>query len=392
MKFVDEASIRVEAGKGGDGCLSFRREKYIEKGGPDGGDGGDGGSVILLGDESLNTLVDFRYQPLYRAPKGEAGKGKDRTGAAGEDMLVKVPCGTSVYDEDTGAYLGDISLPGDRLLVAEGGRHGLGNTRFKSSVNRAPRQTTPGEPGEQHNLRLELKLLADVGLLGKPNSGKSTLIAAVSAARPKIADYPFTTLVPSLGVVRLGVESSFVMADIPGLIEGASAGAGLGVQFLRHLSRTLVLLHLVELMPIDGTNPAENCRLIEQELASYSQAIADKPRWLVFTKRDLLSDAEQEALVASLVEQLEPSRHFSISSVTGAGVDDLMAALGKFLEESRLDELQGKQGSQATVDKVSDEERVRQEVHESSLRHRQARRQDVSKGEDEGETRVHYET
>ena len=413
MKFVDEASIKVEAGKGGDGCLSFRREKYIEKGGPDGGDGGDGGSIYLVGDESLNTLVDFRYQPQYRAQKGEAGKGSDRTGPAGEDMYIKVPGGTSVYDEDADDFLGDIKHAGDTLLAASGGHHGLGNTRFKSSVNRAPRQTTPGEPGEQRNLRLELKLLADVGLLGMPNSGKSTLIAAVSAARPKIADYPFTTLVPNLGVVRQGHERSFVIADIPGLIEGAAEGAGLGVQFLKHLSRTSVLLHLVELLPMDGSDPANNCRLIERELARYSQAIADKPRWLVFTKRDLLPDDELATRIAGLVDelQLESTRHFSISSVTGAGLDELMNELAFFLEEKVIEEqaaegkaIEGKvleQSDKAQYEdkdedknkdkhEDKDEERVRQEVHEYSMRHRQARRR--QKEPDESSTKVHYES
>ena len=270
MKFVDEATIKVEAGRGGNGCLSFRREKYIEKGGPDGGDGGDGGSIYLVADDALNTLVDFRFQPNYRAEKGEHGKGSDRTGAGGKDLHVRVPLGTSVYDDETEAYLGDVSEAGDVLLVARGGKHGLGNVRFKSSTNRAPRQTTPGEPGELRQLRLELKLIADVGLLGMPNAGKSTLISAVSAARPKVADYPFTTLTPNLGVVRLDHEQSFVIADIPGLIEGAADGAGLGVQFLKHLARTRLLLHLVDVAPIDGTDPVENCRKIEAELARYS--------------------------------------------------------------------------------------------------------------------------
>ncbi|MEX2489719.1 MAG: GTPase ObgE, partial [Pseudomonadales bacterium] len=255
MKFVDEATVRVEAGKGGDGCLSFRREKFVERGGPNGGDGGDGGSIYLIGDKALNTLVDYRYQPRYRAPKGEHGKGSNRTGAGGEDVYLRVPLGTSVYDDDADLYVGDINEIGDTLLVARGGRHGMGNAHFKSSTNRAPRQTTPGDPGETRNLRLELKLIADVGLLGLPNAGKSTLIRAVSAARPRVADYPFTTLIPNLGVVDAGQHRSFVIADIPGLIEGAADGAGLGVQFLKHLARTRLLLHLVDLLPVDGSDP-----------------------------------------------------------------------------------------------------------------------------------------
>ena len=275
MKFVDEASIRVEAGKGGNGCLSFRREKYIAKGGPDGGDGGDGGSIYLVGDADLNTLVDYRFQPRYRAKSGESGKGKDQTGAKGDDIYLRVPLGTSIFDDETGEYLGDVSEEKEEILVAQGGFHGLGNVRFKSSTNRAPRQTKPGSPGELKNLRLELKLLADVGLLGLPNAGKSTLISAVSAARPKIADYPFTTLVPNLGVVTVGDDHSFVIADIPGLIEGAADGAGLGVQFLKHLSRTRLLLHLIDLAPMDGSDPVENFKIIERELAKYSEGIAN---------------------------------------------------------------------------------------------------------------------
>ena len=294
MKFVDEASVSIEAGKGGDGCLSFRREKYIEKGGPDGGDGGDGGSVYLIGHESLNTLVDFRFQPNYRAEKGQPGSGKDKSGAKGEDMYIRVPCGTSVFDETTDIFLGDINDQGEILLVALAGKKGLGNTRFKSSTNRAPRQTTKGEPGESRKLRLELKLIADVGLLGIPNAGKSTLISKVSAARPKIADYPFTTLVPNLGVVRLDDEKSFVMADIPGLIGGAADGAGLGVQFLKHLSRTRLLLHLVDLAPFDESDPVENFHTIERELKRYSEGIANKKRRIVFTKADLLGPQAEE--------------------------------------------------------------------------------------------------
>ena len=381
MKFVDEASIKVEAGKGGNGCLSFRREKYIERGGPDGGDGGNGGSILLVGDDALNTLVDFRFQPNYRAEKGEHGKGSDRTGAKGEDLYVKVPRGTSVYDDETEEYLGDVNDEGQVLLVATGGRHGLGNTRFKSSTNRAPRQTTPGEPSEKRNLRLELKLIADVGLLGLPNAGKSTLISTVSAASPKIADYPFTTLVPNLGVVRLDHESSFLIADIPGLIEGAADGAGLGVQFLKHLSRTRLLLHLVDLMPVDGSDPVSNCRSIEQELAKYSEGIAEKPRWLVFTKTDLLTEEEAEARMAACAAELGAVGYFSISSVTARGTDVLMQKVAEYLRDLDEEEVAG--------------DRIRQEVHEFSQKKRLARRQqrgmEEEGDEDDFDVTVHYE-
>lgn len=369
MKFVDEVTIRVEAGKGGNGCLSFRREKYIEKGGPDGGDGGNGGSVYLVADRALNTLVDYRFRPRYKAPKGEHGKGSDKTGAKGDDIELKVPLGTSIFDDDTGAYVGDISKMGDRLLVARGGKHGLGNVRFKSSTNRAPRQTTPGEPGEVRNLRLELKLIADVGLLGLPNAGKSTLIRAVSAARPKVADYPFTTLVPNLGVVSLGDRQSFVIADIPGLIEGAADGAGLGVQFLKHLARTRILLHLVDLAPIDGSSPAENYRVIENELARYSEGIASKDRWLVFTKQDLVEADELEARIAAVVADIGyDGPVFSISSVGQQGTDALVQALARYL--SSLAERQ----TEAEVE-AAEQARIREEIHAFSTAQREKRRQ-----------------
>ena len=377
MKFVDEASIKVEAGKGGNGCLSFRREKYIERGGPDGGDGGKGGSIYLVGDSSLNTLVDFRFQPNYRAEKGEAGKGRDRTGAKGEDLYIRVPCGTSIYDDELEEYLGDVNAEGQEMLVAAGGRHGLGNTRFKSSTNRAPRQTTPGEAGEQRNLRLELKLLADVGLLGLPNAGKSTLISAVSSARPKIADYPFTTLVPNLGVVRIDHERSFVIADIPGLIEGAADGAGLGVQFLKHLARTRLLLHLVDLMPVDGSDPVENCRTIEKELAKYSEGIADKPRWLVFTKTDLMSKEDGEARMKACASTLEASNYRGISSVTTEGTAQLMNEIAEYMAE---------------LAEEAEADRIREEVHEFSRQKRleRRRRRDSDAGDDDQDITVHY--
>lgn len=379
MNFVDEASVKIEAGKGGNGCLSFRREKYIERGGPDGGDGGDGGSVYLVGDKALNTLVDFRFQPNYRAQKGEGGKGSDRTGAKGSDLYIRVPCGTTVYDDETDVCLGDVNEEGQEMLVASGGRHGMGNVRFKSSTNRAPRQTTPGEPGEQRILRFELKLIADVGLLGLPNAGKSTLISAVSSARPKIADYPFTTLVPNLGVVRLDHEQSFVIADIPGLIEGAADGAGLGVQFLKHLARTRVLLHLLDLAPVDGTEPVANCRVIEQELARYSEGIAEKPRWLVFTKIDLLAEEEASKRMSEIAAELGAEKYFAISSVAQRGTAELMQSISTALTE---------------IDHA-EEERIRQEVHEFSLRKRLERKRGRSEGDDDldddHDVTVHYE-
>ncbi len=282
MKFVDEAVVRVEAGDGGNGCVSFRREKFIPKGGPDGGDGGNGGDVYLKADMNLNTLVDYQFQKFFTAGRGENGSGANCTGARGEDVVLRVPIGTRAIDDETGEVVGELLKDGQQVIIAKGGYHGVGNTRFKSSVNRAPRQKTDGTPGDKRFIRLELMLLADVGMLGLPNAGKSTFISRVSAARPKIADYPFTTLVPSLGVVRVGNSKSFVVADIPGLIEGASDGAGLGHRFLRHLERCRVLLHLVDLKPVDGSDPAENIVVIENELKAYSEKLFNKPRWLGF--------------------------------------------------------------------------------------------------------------
>ena len=304
MKFVDEADIRVEAGKGGNGCVSFRREKYIPFGGPDGGDGGDGGSVYLVADESLNTLIDLRYQRDYRAESGQQGMGRNRTGKGGEDLDIPLPVGTIVYDKDTGETLADLTEIGQRVKIAQGGFHGLGNTRFKSSTNRAPRQSTNGTPGEVRNLHLELKVLADVGLLGLPNAGKSTLIRAVSSARPKVADYPFTTLYPNLGVVSIESHRSFVIADIPGLIEGAAEGAGLGIQFLKHVSRTLLLLHLVDVAPYDGSDPVESVRIIEGELGKFSDELLGRERWLVLNKVDLLPEEEREAVCDDIIQRL----------------------------------------------------------------------------------------
>ncbi len=333
MKFVDETAISVQAGKGGNGCLSFRREKYIAKGGPDGGDGGDGGSVYLEADSALNTLVDFRYVRHYAAENGEPGRGRNCTGKSGDDLVLKVPEGTTVLDEDSGEVLGDLSEAGQRLLVARGGFHGLGNTRFKSSTNRAPRQTSPGTDGERRNLKLELKVLADVGLLGLPNAGKSTLIRAVSSAKPKVANYPFTTLVPNLGVVKVQAHRSFVVADIPGLIEGASDGAGLGIRFLRHLTRNRILLHLVDVAPFDGTQPVDNALAITRELERFSPSLAQLERWLVLNKTDLV-DREQLAQARSdLLEALDWSGPvYEIAAISGTGTDTLCGDLMSRLE------------------------------------------------------------
>ena len=333
MKFVDEAHIQVEAGDGGNGCVSFRREKYIPHGGPNGGDGGDGGDVYLLADSNLNTLVDYRFVRKFAAGRGENGMGSDCTGHRGEDKVLTVPVGTRAIDENTGEIIGDLVKSGQKLMVAKGGFHGLGNTRFKSSVNRAPTQHTDGTRGEKRLLRLELLLLADVGLLGFPNAGKSTFIRAVSAAKPKVADYPFTTLIPSLGVVRVGSGRSFVIADIPGLISGASEGAGLGHRFLRHLERCRVLLHLVDLFPVDGSDPAENIRIIESELEKYSSKLAAKPRWLVFNKKDISPDEVQDRIddiLARLDRQDE--KCFVISAALSDGTGQVSAQVMDLLD------------------------------------------------------------
>lgn len=334
MKFVDEATIIVEAGKGGHGCLSFRREKYVPKGGPDGGDGGDGGSVYLEADSALNTLIDYRFQRKYKAQNGEPGAGRNCTGTKGEDLVLPVPVGTTVVDMDTHEVLGDLTKEGQRLKVAQGGFHGLGNTRFKSSVNRAPRQTSKGSEGEARNLRLELKVLADVGLLGLPNAGKSTFIRSVSAARPKVADYPFTTLVPNLGVVSVQAHQSFVIADIPGLIEGAAEGAGLGIRFLKHLVRTRLLLHLVDVAPYDGSSPADAVRAIAHELEKFSETLASRPRWLVLNKVDMVAEEDREAHCQAIVDELGwEGPVFRISALSGEGTKPLVQAVMRWIEE-----------------------------------------------------------
>lgn len=333
MKFVDEAEIRVEAGDGGNGVVGFRREKYVPRGGPDGGDGGDGGSVYLVADENLNTLIDYRFERFHRAERGKNGQGSDRTGRAGEDLDVKVPVGTRATDKDTGEVLGDLTKHGERLKVAQGGFHGLGNARFKSSTNRAPRQKSDGTPGEIRWLHLELMLLADVGLLGLPNAGKSTFIRSVSSAKPKVADYPFTTLVPNLGVVRQDSQRSFVIADIPGLIEGAAEGAGLGIQFLKHLERCRILLHMIDLLPVDESDPVENAKAIISELEKYSPKLAEKPRWLVFNKMDLLLEDEAEEVCQRILEALDwQGPHFQISAFQKQNTDELCREVMDFIE------------------------------------------------------------
>ena len=339
MKFVDEAPIRVQAGKGGNGCLSFRREKFVARGGPDGGDGGDGGSILLEADVNLNTLVDYRYQRSFQAQNGEQGRGSNCTGKSGEDLILKVPVGTTIIDEDNDEVLGDLLYAGQQIKVAQGGFHGLGNTRFKSSVNRAPRQTSPGQEGETRNLRLELKILADVGLLGLPNAGKSTFIRAVSAARPKVADYPFTTLVPNLGVVKVEPYKSFVVADIPGLVEGASEGAGLGIRFLKHLTRNRLLLHLVDMAPFDGLGPADRVRMIDEELERFSPTLFQRDRWLVFNKLDLVPEDERQALCQSVIDELHwqgPS--YQISAISGEGSKALCQDILQYLERCNEEE------------------------------------------------------
>lgn len=304
MKFVDEALIRVEAGDGGNGIISFRREKFVAKGGPNGGDGGDGGDVYLIADSNLNTLVDYQFEKLHIAQRGQNGMSTNCTGKRGDDLVLRVPVGTRAIDVDTNEVLGDLTKNGLKLMVAKGGWHGLGNARFSSSTNRTPRKKTNGTPGEVRNLRLELLLLADVGMLGLPNAGKSTFIRAVSSAKPKVADYPFTTLVPNLGVVRTESSKSFVIADIPGLIEGAAEGAGLGIQFLKHLERCGLLLHMIDVLPADGSDPAENAQIIIHELGKYSDKLANKPRWLVFNKIDLVLDDELDVIKQNVIDAI----------------------------------------------------------------------------------------
>ncbi|HAI93700.1 MAG TPA: GTPase ObgE [Xanthomonadaceae bacterium] len=348
MKLVDEAEIEVIAGNGGNGCVGFRREKFIPLGGPDGGDGGNGGSVWLVADENLNTLVDFRHERIFKAQRGENGMGRQMYGKAGEDRVITVPVGTVIINVDTDETIGDLVRHGDRLLVAQGGKGGLGNMHFKSSINRSPRQSTPGEEGEQRVLKLELKLLADVGLLGFPNAGKSTFIRAVSAATPKVADYPFTTLYPNLGVVSVEPHRSFVIADVPGLIEGAADGAGLGTQFLRHLQRTRLLLHLVDISPmeggVEGVSPVEQVRAIERELERHDPELLAKPRWLVLNKADLMFEDEAREAAGQVIAELGWTAPWYLVSALGREgtwpiMKDVMAFFDRLREESMADEV-----------------------------------------------------
>ena len=392
MKFVDEATIIVEAGKGGHGCLSFRREKYVPKGGPDGGDGGDGGSVWLEAEESLNTLIDYRFKRKFKAQNGQPGSGRNCSGTKGEDLVMPVPVGTTVVDMDTHEVLGDLTRAGQRLKVAQGGFHGLGNTRFKSSVNRAPRQTTKGSEGELRNLRLELKVLADVGLLGMPNAGKSTFIRSVSAARPKVADYPFTTLVPNLGVVSVQAHQSFVIADIPGLIEGAAEGAGLGIRFLKHLVRTRLLLHLVDVAPYDGSSPVDSVQAIEHELEKFSETLASRERWLVLNKVDMLPEDEREQVCSDIVSQLGwDGPVYRISALSGEGTKELTQAVMRWVEDQAEEEATNPDFAEREAERrrAMDEE-AREGIEEEKAARRAAREDDEDDDDDDYDVEVVY--
>lgn len=393
MKFVDEAKIRIEAGDGGNGCLSFRREKFVPLGGPDGGNGGAGGSVIIETDVNLNTLVDYRFERIFKAERGENGSGKNCTGGAGEDVILKVPVGTTVIDEDTEEVLGDLTEIGQQLLVAKGGRGGLGNTCFKSSRNRSPRHTTPGTPGERRNLRFELKVLADVGLLGMPNAGKSSLIRAVSAAKPKVADYPFTTLVPNLGVVKVDKLRSFVMADIPGLIEGAAEGAGLGIRFLKHLARTRLLLHVVDISPWDGSDPADNVIKIVEELRHFSPALSERDRWLVLNKIDLLLEDEAETRCQAIVDALDwQGPVFRISASERIGTDRLVQAIMVYIEEMNERIANDPEfAEQEHAARARLEEEAREKVREMAARRREeAEEDDFDDDDDDHDVEIIY--
>ena len=390
MKFVDEAVIEVHAGKGGNGCVSFRREKYIPLGGPDGGDGGDGGSVVLEGSASLNTMVDYRFTRKFRAQNGESGRGRNCTGKAGDDIVLPVPLGTTIIDEETDEILGDIQAAGDRLVVAQGGFHGIGNTRYKSSINRAPRQFSEGTVGESRNLKLELKVLADVGLLGLPNAGKSTLIRAVSAAKPKVADYPFTTLVPNLGVVKVDAHRSFVVADIPGLIEGASDGAGLGIRFLKHLTRNRVLLHLVDVAPFDESDPAQQALSIVRELERFSPTLAARPRWLVLNKIDLIDEETLKQRRQAIVEALDwEGPVYEVAAISGRETvrlsGDLMTAI-EFLNQQEAEDEEVKLREQDVQMQMQSEARER--IESLRLERHAARLGQLSDVEDEDDDSI----
>ena len=392
MKFVDEATIKVQAGKGGNGCLSFRREKYIPRGGPDGGDGGDGGSVILVAKEGLNTLIDFRYTRHFKAESGQQGSSSECTGRSGDDLLLDVPVGTTVIDPETGEVLGDLTEVDQQLKVAQGGFHGLGNTRYKSSTNRAPRQTSPGQEGELREIKLELKVLADVGLLGLPNAGKSTFIRSVSAARPKVADYPFTTLVPNLGVVGMSGDKSFVVADIPGLIEGASEGAGLGIRFLKHLTRTRLLLHLVDMMPYDGTTPAHNAHVIENELAQFSATLSTGDRWLVLNKIDLLPAGEVEDACQKVVAELGWNGPvFKMSGLASEGTKALCAAIMDYIDEARqLEDAEPELLERAEQRRLTIQAEARDRIEDLAVARRRSRQQVSDDDDDDHDVEIVY--
>ncbi len=388
MKFVDEASISVEAGKGGNGCLSFRREKYIPKGGPDGGDGGHGGSVFLVADIQVNTLVDFRYVRRYKAETGQGGMGSEMSGRQGEDLYLKVPVGTTVIDEDTLEVLGDLTEDGEELKVAQGGQRGLGNIHFKSSVNRAPRQTTQGTMGESRNLKFEMKVIADVGMLGLPNAGKSSFIRAVSAAKPKVADYPFTTLVPNLGVVSVAKHKSFVVADIPGLIEGAAEGAGLGIRFLKHLVRTRILLHVVDMNPFDGSTPAQNAQTIIDELEKFSPELVNRERWLLLNKLDLVPKDERKARCKEVTDALNwTGPVYEISAISKDGTEQICFDIMSFLDEraqAAIENPEVLEQEQEHRAQVEEEARERmEELAERRNEFRAARKADKLSSQDE---------
>lgn len=392
MKFVDEANIHIRAGKGGNGCVSFHREKFITKGGPNGGDGGDGGSVWLQADENLNTLIEYKFKRNYAAESGQPGRGRDMTGAKGEDLVLLVPVGTAIRDLDTDEQLADLTEHGMKVKVAQGGWHGLGNTRFKSSVNRAPRQSTNGSLGEERNLQLELKVIADVGLLGLPNAGKSTFIRSVSAAKPKVADYPFTTLVPNLGVVRVDHLNSFVIADIPGLIEGASEGAGLGIHFLKHIVRTRVLLHLVDMAPFDNTAPEDNAQIIINELEKFSPTLAQRERWLVLNKIDLIPEEDRTAVVERVVKALAwQGPVYAISAMNQQGTKPLTQAIMQHLQQQR--ELLAENDEAARADaeeRALVEEEARARIEEVKQMRRAGRDADDDDDDDDHDVEVVY--
>jgi len=357
MKFIDEAIIQVTAGNGGNGCCSFLRLKFMPEGGPDGGDGGDGGSVWLQADKSMNTLINYHFNRIFQAEHGKKGSGRNCSGKAGRDLLLHVPVGTLVRDQNTGEVIADLTIDGEKICIAQGGKHGVGNARFKSSVNRSPRRIIPGVPGEHRDIQLELKILADVGLLGMPNAGKSTIIRAVSAARPRVADYPFTTLAPSLGVVRVSAQHSFVMADIPGLIEGAADGAGLGIRFLKHVARTKLLFHVVDLCPLDGADPVAQIKVIMAELKKFSPELTAKPRWLVLNKSDLVPEEDVLRLKKDIVKRLRwKDKVFLVSGLSKKGMNELVKAAMQFLQEADKQEADKQEADKQEADSEQNKE------------------------------------